>query len=252
MIGIIGGAGVAAGLKMADLLEKKFLKLGAYRDQHHPEVLLYQATQAPSRSLFLEGKGQSFIPYYIDAAQKLQSLGAQIICMTCNTAHYAFNAIQQKISATMVNMIRASINKLHTTYKSNEKFTVGILCSHGCKLAKIYDDEILRQFPYANILHTNEPYQNKVSKGISLLKKSANNIDLSAESLFYEATEQFHKQGAEVIILGCTEISLCFNTKNFPSLMIIDSLDMLADKCIELFFVTNIEHVLFSNYKKQK
>ena len=54
MIGIIGGAGVAATNKLLELIENKLTKEGAFRDCHHPEMIIWQATQAPSRSLFLE------------------------------------------------------------------------------------------------------------------------------------------------------------------------------------------------------
>ena len=57
MIGIIGGNGVAATNKLNDLIEEEYTKNGAFRDAHHPELLIWQATQAPSRSMFLEGKG---------------------------------------------------------------------------------------------------------------------------------------------------------------------------------------------------
>lgn len=54
MIGIIGGNGVAATNKLNELLEIEFTKNGAFRDCHHPQIITYQATKVPSRSMFLE------------------------------------------------------------------------------------------------------------------------------------------------------------------------------------------------------
>ena len=65
MIGIIGGNGVAATNKLNCLIEEKLTRLGAYRDSHHPEIIIWQATQAPSRSMYLEGRGPSWIEDYI-------------------------------------------------------------------------------------------------------------------------------------------------------------------------------------------
>lgn len=70
-IGIIGGAGVAATNKLLELVEVKITKRGAFRDCHHPEMIVYQATKVPSRSLFLENKGENFVEAYIDIAKKL-------------------------------------------------------------------------------------------------------------------------------------------------------------------------------------
>lgn len=50
MIGIIGGNGVAATNKLLQLIEEKITKNGVFRDCHHPEMIAWQATRAPSRS----------------------------------------------------------------------------------------------------------------------------------------------------------------------------------------------------------
>ena len=62
MLGVIGGNGVAATNRLCQLIEQKMTEVGAFRDVHHPEMIIWQATQAPSRSMYLEGRGESFIP----------------------------------------------------------------------------------------------------------------------------------------------------------------------------------------------
>ena len=49
MIGVIGGNGVAATNRLCALVEEKMTNSGAYRDAHHPEMIIWQATQVPSR-----------------------------------------------------------------------------------------------------------------------------------------------------------------------------------------------------------
>ena len=71
MIGVIGGAGVAATNKLCQLVEELKTINGAYRDAHHPEMLIWQATQVPSRSMYLEGKGPSWIEGYVKIGKKL-------------------------------------------------------------------------------------------------------------------------------------------------------------------------------------
>jgi aspartate racemase len=83
IIGVIGGAGVAATNKLLELIEIKVTKGGAFRDCHHPEMIIYQATQVPSRSMFLEGRGESFVSGYVDVAKKLKNAGATKCCMCC-------------------------------------------------------------------------------------------------------------------------------------------------------------------------
>lgn len=88
MIGIIGGNGVAATNKLNCLIEERLTREGAFRDAHHPEIITWQATQAPSRSMYLEGRGPSWIEDYVEIGEKLKSCGCTELCMCCNTAHY--------------------------------------------------------------------------------------------------------------------------------------------------------------------
>lgn len=105
MIGLIGGNGVAATNRLCELIEDICTKNGAFRDAHHPEMIIWQATQVPSRSMFLEGRGESFIPEYVEIGKKLKLCGCTKLCMCCNTAHYAINELQQKIGVSFINVL---------------------------------------------------------------------------------------------------------------------------------------------------
>lgn len=105
MLGIIGGNGVAATNRLLELIEEKCTRNGAFRDAHHPEMIVWQATQAPSRSMYLEGKGESFISDYVNIGKKLKKMGCMELCMCCNTAHYAIDELSQKIDLPFINII---------------------------------------------------------------------------------------------------------------------------------------------------
>ena len=77
MIGVIGGNGVAATNKLLQLIEEKYTRNGAFRDCHHPEMIIWQATQAPSRSMYLEGRGESFLEDYIRIGKGMKSCGCE-------------------------------------------------------------------------------------------------------------------------------------------------------------------------------
>ena len=104
-MGVIGGNGVAATNRLCFLVEEKITKAGAYRDAHHPEMIILQATQVPSRSMYLEGRGESFIPGYIDVGRKLKACGCTELCMCCNTAHYAIDLLPEQIGLPFINLL---------------------------------------------------------------------------------------------------------------------------------------------------
>lgn len=105
MVGIIGGNGVAATNKLLELIEEKVTRNGAFRDCHHPEMLVWQATQAPSRSMYLEGRGESFLDDYIRIGKHLKECGCDTLCMCCNTAHYFIEELQQSIGLPFINIL---------------------------------------------------------------------------------------------------------------------------------------------------
>ena len=166
MIGIIGRAGVAATNKLQELIEIELTKSGAFRDSHHPEMLIWQATQVPSRSMFLEGKGKSFIPGYIDIAKKLKNSGVTKIAMCCNTAHFAIDEISEKARIPFVNLIEAIVYEV----KKRKFKSVGLMASDGCLKGKVYEKYFEKICPEVKIIYPNSIYQKLVTKGICNVK----------------------------------------------------------------------------------
>ena len=162
VFGIIGGAGVAATNKFNHLLEQKITKGNASRDSHHPIVISYQATQVPSRSMFLEGRGESFVPGYIKISNDLKNSGATILCMTCNTAHYAIDEIQSSIGVPFINLVREVVKAV----KKDKYGTVGIMASSGTVQSNIYDKYFQKEYPEAKIIYPSDEMQSEVTRGI--------------------------------------------------------------------------------------
>lgn len=166
VIGIIGGNGVAATNKLNELLELEFTKNGAFRDCHHPEIITYQATKAPSRSMFLEGRGDSFVPDYIAIAKKLKQCGASKLCMCCNTAHYAIDEIAKKANIPFINLIEEVAKEV----KKRKCHKVGLMVSDGCLKHRIYDKYFNKICPSVEIVYPDDEYQKLVTQGICNVK----------------------------------------------------------------------------------
>lgn len=225
IIGIIGGAGVAATNKLLELIEIQLTQNGAFRDSHHPEMIVYQATQAPSRSMYLEGKGRSFIKDYVHVAKKLKDAGATKLCMCCNTAHFAIEEIQKKSEIEFINLIEEVVKEV----KKTKKTKIGLIASDGCLKGKIYEDYFTKLFPLAEIIYPDINMQKKVTKGICNTKNTLrfadeNNPDRPI-NIFADIQNHLFNNGAELVIMGCTDIRVDFKAKNNRT---IDSLEVLA------------------------
>jgi|WetSurMetagenome_2_1015567.scaffolds.fasta_scaffold00092_15 aspartate racemase len=230
IIGIIGGAGVAATNKLNSMIEEYFTKNGAFRDCHHPEIITYQAVNVPSRSIYLEGKGESFIPGYVDIADKLKFIGANVLCMSCNTAHYAIAEIQKEVGLPFINVIEAVVNSA----KEKGYKKVGIMASDGCLLGKVYENAFEKSFPGAELIYPNPERQKDVTRGICNIKNKsrflAEDHPDRPKVIFTQVCDHLYEQGAEIIISGCTDIAVDFLPQDYHKLPIIDSLTVLAER----------------------
>jgi len=224
MIGVIGGAGVAATNKFCELLENDLTKKErAFRDFHHPEMVIYQATKSPSRSMFLEGKGDSFIPSYIEVAKKLENIGAKYICMTCNTAHFAIDEIEKHINIPFLNMVK------ETAKEVNGFKNIGLIASNGALIGKVYEKYIEKNI---NIIYPNTKMQKLVTQGIINIKNSHRFDPLDSpmrpKNIFKKVSEYLYQKGADVILVGCTDIRVDFSQVDYSKLKLIDSLEILV------------------------
>lgn len=231
VVGVIGGAGVAATNKLCELIEISYTRGGAFRDCHHPEMIIYQATQAPSRSMYLEGRGPSFIEDYVAVGEKLKAAGADMLCMCCNTAHYALPILQEKIAIPFINMIDEVVRQCAKTGK--QKF--GIVASDGCLKGKVYETGFSKLFPTAQLVFPDSEHQKMVTKAICNVKNTHRFDPVGSaerpQTLLDEVYDHLMKHGAEVVVMGCTDIRVGYEKTNSN---VIDSLEVLADKIIEI------------------
>ena len=228
LIGIIGGAGVAATNKLQELIEEQLTKNGAYRDCHHPEMIIWQATQVPSRSMYLEGKGESFSPGYIDIAKKLKLCGATKLCMCCNTAHYAIDEISTRADIPFINLVEACV--IHV--KASGVKNIGLIASDGCLKGNVYEKYFEKLCPDIKIIYPDKENQKLVTKGICNIKNNhrfdSKNSEENPQKIFEKVAEHLKNNGAEKIIIGCTDIRVGYFDKDN-----IDSLEILKDIIIE-------------------
>ena len=228
MIGIIGGAGVAATNKLLELIENRLTHQGAFRDCHHPEMLIFQATSAPSRSVFLEGKGDSFIPAYIQAGMKLKKAGATKLCMNCNTAHFAIDELSAQIGIPFINLIEEVVQEVVVSKVKR----VGLIASNGCLKGRVYEKYFSKLADNVEIIYPDTKLQNLVTKGICNIKNVHRfdpiNSPERPAAIFRKICSELHEAGAEKIIIGCTDIRVDFTAEKT-----IDSLTILCDKIIK-------------------
>lgn len=224
-IGVIGGNGVAATNRLCEMVERKTTAAGAFRDAHHLEMLVWQATSVPSRSMFLEGRGPDWRPDYIRIAKQFKDLGCERGCMCCNTAHYAVDEIAAASGLRFVNLLDEVAQRASKLgHKHYELF-----CSDGACKFDIYGAAFRRICPDVELLYPSEERQKEVTRAICAVKTKCRLQDRMADHPWNILLNLIQDASAPVIF-GCTDLRVAYNVEErLPEKVAIDSLEVLAD-----------------------
>jgi aspartate racemase len=232
-LGIIGGCGVAAAIELLRRIEMKLVvEHGCVDDPEQPEVILYQATQAPSRIAYAAGQSNtSFAPYFVRAAKFLKQSGATLCCIPCNTAHCALDEIERESGLPFINLISETVEYIVNNYAFAKN--IGVLCSSGTIKSEIYARYARKLGVQLNFSYPSKALQESVSRGIYAVKAGIMYKDPAAGQAFFTAAmDELIDRGAELIALGCTEIPLAITADAHGNVPIIDTISILADACI--------------------
>lgn len=233
MIGVIGGNGVAATNRLCQLIEENTTANGAFRDAHHPEMIIWQATKVPSRSMYLEGKGDSFIPGYIEIGRKLKHCGCTELCMCCNTAHFAIRELEEQIGLPFINLLAMVAEECN--HRGAKR--IGMMCSDGLRKIELYDKYFYAINTDMKLVYPSEEMQKLVTLGICNAKNVKRDDPYNEEypeRLFSKVCDHLINQGVDCIVSGCTDISAVFYPNGkYKSILYIDSLSVLAKQISE-------------------
>lgn len=226
-LGVLGGMGPLA---TADFLRKLVKKTQASIDQEHIPVLLYGDCTTPDRTANIVGTGASPLPKLLEGIRFLNASGAKAICIPCNSAHCWFDEMQAASAVPLLHIVRASAGQI--AKKNAAAKAVGVLSTFGTHTMGIYTST-LANLGYTVISPTVSEFERFVSPAIAMIK--ANNW-AEAEVTFAEAAKHLVARGAEIIVLGCTEIPFGMERqcRANPS-KFVDSNDALVDVVIEFF-----------------
>lgn len=226
-LGVIGGMGPLA---TADFLRKLVKKTPAEVDQEHIPVLLYGDCTTPDRSANIVGNGESPLPKLLDGIDFLNRNGATAICIPCNSAHCWFDDIQKASHAPILNIVRASAAQVRK--KNPNAKSVGVMSTFGTHRMGIYRKP-LKDMGFNVICPTDEEFENLISPAIAMVKAGA---CAEAEANYEAAAARLFDRGADVVVLGCTEIpfSMERSCRSQP-LKFVDSNDALVEAVLDLF-----------------
>ncbi|MEM7018872.1 MAG: amino acid racemase [Pseudomonadota bacterium] len=237
IIGVVAGVGPYAGL---DMLRKIFDQTIASGDQDHLTVVgWYQPSAVPDRTNYLLGQSNENPGNAI--AQQLLALekaGASIAAIPCNTAHApaifdtACNELKQQGSQLnvlhMINEVAAHLDYLNQQGAQIKR--IGILSTTGTYDTAIYPNA-LAPLGYQAIVPPRDWQLSHVQQAIYDPEYGIKSVGYGtpqAREAILETMSLLRADGADAIILGCTELPLAFPERTIDELPLIDPTLVLA------------------------
>jgi len=224
-IGIIGGMGPLA---TCDLFRKIIDITDAATDQQHVRVCIDSNTQIPDRTAAILSGGANPVPELVKSAGYLQQMGADVLIMPCNTAHYFYPQVAKTVMVPYLNML----NETADAIQKKGIRRVGLLATDGTLQSGVYKDAFA---PFGiEMLVPDEGGQRAVMELIYDGVKAGNYaLDTSR---FLAAVADLQSRGAEAMVLGCTELPCAMDLYHFD-FPVIDPTLILASRALQLLEV---------------
>lgn len=200
VIGLIGGMSWESSMIYYKMLNEKVKKIkGGFASCR---CIMYSVDFAQIEKFQHKGDWDSLDTLMSDAAQKLYIAGAEIVVLCTNTMHLCNNAISSAVPIPFLHIAEATGKKI----QAQKLKTIGLLGT-SFTMEKEFYKKIIKDTYDIDTIVPNQDDRNEVHRIIyeELVK---GNIKEKSKEIYKEIIAKLHHNGAEGIVLGCTEIPL--------------------------------------------
>ena len=216
-VGVLGGLGPMATVYFYDMVVEM---TEAKRDQDHLDMIIMNRATTPDRTAYILGSSDDNpLDYIVRDAKRLEAAGADFLVLTCNTAHYFYNAIVEGLGIPLINMIEETV--VHAKKKGHKK--IGILATTGNINTGLYQDMCVKHS--MDYYVPSQPVQEMVMNIIYDQVKAGKKADMDQ---FNKIIGVLKAEGCDCAILGCTELSIIKKDEKLPNDFFVDSSEVLA------------------------
>lgn len=205
-IGLIGGMSWESSLLYYQIINQRANeKLGGH---HSAKSLMYSVDFDEIKNLQYQGKWDEATKIMIDSAQRLESGGADFIVICTNTMHKMAKEMEESVTipllhiadSTAKEIVKDGIKKvalLGTAFTMEQDFYKGRLTDKFGLDVRVPDE--------ADRMIIHDIIYQELCLGI---------INDESRQSYLRIIDKLSRQGAEAVILGCTEITLLVSQEN--------------------------------------
>lgn len=211
IVGILGGMGPEATI---DLFARIVKETKAKSDEDHLRIIVDNNPKMPSRQGAILNGTENPGPAMGETAKNLEKAGADFIIIGANTAHYFYDDVKSAVEIPVLHIIDEAVIETKQVIPDVKK--VGVLCTTAAMKTKLYHKS-LEKFSI-EVVEVPQDIQELVQKSIFSFKYNGlteDNVGMMLKSINY-----LIDNGADALIMGCTEIPLILKNQNIDVPMI--------------------------------
>ena len=225
-IGLLGGmSATSSQLYYAELCRLTQARFGGLTS---PDLILRSVDFAPIERWMREGEWDAISDLLIREAKMLERAGAEVIALATNTMHKVADRIQDHLTVSLLHIAEATaaslVSKGHqrpgliaTKFTMEQSFYTGRLSAKGLET----------MIPAADT--------RDVVNGIIFDELCKGAVTEESRAIYLKVAADLAFDGADSLILGCTEVGLLLNESNTP-LPVFDTTTIHCEAIIDAAF----------------
>ena len=222
IIGILGGMGPEASAYYYTQIVKR---TKVSKDQDHFHVIVESNPKIPDRTKAILGIGESPLPELIKSIERLNRMKVDQAFITCITSHHFYPDLVKNAQFELVNALECLNAQLHKDGINR----VGLLATTGTIKSQLFN-QYLKDIEV--IIPSESVQANYVMNAIYHPETGikSGHVEGYPVTQLIHAGQSLIENGAEVLIGGCTEISMVLKKEMFsvglydPMIVTIDTL----------------------------
>ena len=204
-LGMIGGMSPESTVLYYQIINREVNRhLGG---NNSANIVMHSVNFAEIAALQAQGNWQQAGVLLADSAQKLAQMGAEGLVLATNTMHKVADVIQAAVEIPLLHVVDATAAAIH----AHGLDKVGLLGTRFTMSDGFYTQR-MREFGIATVL-PNEAQQAEIHRVI-FEELCCNRFTDTAKRYYQQVVGDLQAQGAQGVILGCTEIGLLLQAQD--------------------------------------
>ncbi|UOO76392.1 aspartate/glutamate racemase family protein [Neisseria sp. Dent CA1/247] len=217
-IGIIGGMSAESTVLYYQIINRETnARLGG---NHSADIVMHSVDFEKIVRLQKAGDWAAAGAVLAESARKLEGMGADVLVLATNTMHKIADVIEQAVRIPLLHVVDATA----AAVKAKGLSRVGLLGTRFTMSDGFYSERMAKQGVEITV-----PSENKQAEihRIIFEELCLNKIQAGSKAYYQQVVRRLQEQGAEGVILGCTEIGLLLKENDCP-LPLFDSAEIHA------------------------